>query len=179
MLEPTGGYERGVVEGLWAVGMPVAQVNAKHQAVRTRLRSLVEDGQDRCIRPCRLCQTHGYQGSGPSSPAHAMLIDLVSRYRQLSHMIAQEKNRHEKLVNQDNARTGAWIEQTLAFLQQQRQAVVDAMAACLDLPPRISSRSKKRGLKPSTCAGSTGFLRQHFTTGKPNTVGWKSLRQNV
>ena len=58
-----------------------------------------------------------------------MLAELVSRYRQLSHMIVQEKNRREKLTRNADGRTRAWIEETLRFLTEQRQSVVDAMTA--------------------------------------------------
>ncbi|MGP3713598.1 transposase, partial [Brucella sp. RRSP16] len=49
------------------------------------------------------------------------------RYRQLSHMIVQEKNRREKASGQ----TKDWVEESLNFLLDQRQTVVDAMTACL------------------------------------------------
>ncbi len=143
VLEPTGGYERGVVEGLLAVGLPVAKVNAKQirQFARACGRLSKTDRIDAFVLAdyARRMDTKVLE---PSSPAHAMLIDLVSRYRQLSHMIVQEKNRREKLVNQDNARTRAWIEQTLAFLQQQRQAVVDAMAACLTSDEHLALKAE-------------------------------------
>ncbi|MEH3110585.1 MAG: IS110 family transposase [Agrobacterium cavarae] len=136
VLEPTGGYERGVVEGLLAVGLPVAKVNAKQirQFARACGRLSKTDRIDAFVLAdyARRMDTKVLE---PSSPAHA-------RYRQLSHMIVQEKNRREKLVNQDNARTRAWIEQTLAFLQQQRQAVVDAMAACLTSDEHLALKAE-------------------------------------
>ncbi len=40
-------------------------------------------------------------------------------------------------------------------------------------------KEQKQGRKPPTCAADNGFLRRLFTTGKPNTAGWKSRRRSV
>ncbi|KQV34375.1 transposase [Rhizobium sp. Root268] len=77
----------------------------------------------------------------PSSPGQAELADLVSRYRQLSHMIVQEKNRQEKLARKADGRTRAWIEESLHFLLEQRQSVVEAMTACLKADATLKSRA--------------------------------------
>lgn len=132
VLEPTGGYERSVVNALLAAHLPVAKVNAKQirQFARACGQLSKTDRIDAFVLAdyARRMET---KLLAPSSPAQATLIDLVSRYRQLSHMIVQEKNRREKLGAQTDARARAWIEETLAFLMQQRQSVVDAMEACL------------------------------------------------
>jgi transposase len=47
------------------------------------------------------------------------------------------QNRREKR----NDRTRDWIEQTLQFLLSQRQAVVDAMTACLASDPELSGKA--------------------------------------
>ena len=77
----------------------------------------------------------------PSSPEQTMLVDLVSRYRQLSHMIVQEKNRREKLTRNADGRTRAWIEETLRFLIEQRQSVVEAMTDCLKADAALESKA--------------------------------------
>ena len=132
VLEPTGGYERGVVDALLAARLPVAKVNAKQvrQFARACGQLSKTDRIDAFVLADygRRMQT---KVLAPSSPGQAMLADLVSRYRQLSHMIVQEKNRREKLTRQADGRTRAWIEETLQFLLCQRQCVVDAMTACL------------------------------------------------
>jgi transposase len=77
----------------------------------------------------------------PASAAQTVLAALVARYRQLSHMIVQEKNRREKLNRQADGRTRAWIEETLAFLLAQRQAVVDEMEACLGSDAELANKA--------------------------------------
>ncbi|QYA17517.1 IS110 family transposase (plasmid) [Rhizobium sp. AB2/73] len=143
VLEPTGGYERDVVNALLAAHLPVAKVNAKQirQFARACGQLSKTDGIDAFVLAdyARRMET---KVLAPSSPAQARLIDLVSRYRQLSHMIVQEKNRREKLGAQTDARAKAWIEETLAFLMQQRQSVVDAMEACLKSDKDLAGKAR-------------------------------------
>lgn len=143
VLEPTGGYERCVIDALLAAGLPVARVNAKQirqfaracgQLSKTdRIDAFVLADYARRMETKLLAQT---------SPAQTILVDLVSRYRQLSHMIVQEKNRREKLRTRNDDRARAWIEETLAFLIRQRQSVVDAMEACLKSDEALAAKAK-------------------------------------
>lgn len=108
VLEPTGGYERRVVDALLAAHLPVARVNAKQikqfaracgQLSKTdRIDAFVLADYARRMETKVLAQ---------SSPAQTTLVDLVSRYRQLSHMIVQEKNRREKLHARNDDRAKA------------------------------------------------------------------------
>nr|WP_234910919.1 transposase [Rhizobium skierniewicense] len=115
-----------------AAHLPVARVNAKQirQFARACGQLSKTDRIDAFVLADYAKRTET-QVLTPSSPAQIALVDLVSRYKQVSHMIVQEKNRREKLHNRGESRTRAWIEETLAFLLQQRQSVVDAMEACL------------------------------------------------
>jgi hypothetical protein len=132
VLEPTGGYERSVVEALLAARLPVAKVNAKQ--VRQFARACGQLSKTDRIDAFVLADYGRRMETkvlAAPSPSQAVLVDLVSRYRQLSHMIVQEKNRREKLTRQADGRTRAWIEESLRFLLEQRQSVVDEMTACL------------------------------------------------
>ena len=131
VLEPTGGYERSVVEALLAAHLPVAKVNAKQ--IRQFARACGQLSKTDRIDAFILADSRRMETKvlSPSSPAQTALTDLVSRYRQLSHMIVQEKNRREKLRSRNDDRAKAWIDEALAFLMQQRQSVVKAMEACL------------------------------------------------
>lgn len=143
VLEPTGGYERGVVDALLAAELPVAKVNAKQvrQFARACGRLTKTDKIDAFVLAdyARRMESTLLK---PSSAAQTALIELVSRYRQLSHMIVQEKNRREKLGSDVNARSRMWIEETLAFLLAQRQAVVNAMEACLASDADLNLKAK-------------------------------------
>jgi transposase len=142
VLEPTGGYERVVVEALLSARLPVARVNAKHirqfaracgQLSKTdRIDAFVLADYARRMETKVLVQT---------SAAQNVLTDLVARYKPLSHMIVQEKNRREKLVRQTDGRTRAWIAETLQFLLAQRQSVVDEMTACLKSDADLANRA--------------------------------------
>lgn len=143
VLEPTGGYERAVVDALLAAHLPVARVNAKQirQFARACGQLSKTDRIDAFVLAdyARRMET---KVLALSSPSQTELIDLVSRYRQLSHMIVQEKNRREKLRMRGDDRVKAWIEETLAFLLQQRQSVVDAMEACLKADKDLADKAQ-------------------------------------
>jgi len=138
LLEPTGGYERRVARALQAAGLPVVRINAKQirQFARASGQLSKTDSIDAFILADygRRMETKLLV---PRSAAQDMLTDLVSRYRQLSHMIVQEKNRREKC----NDATRHWIEQLLQVLLDQRQAVVAAMTACLQSDAELSKRA--------------------------------------
>lgn len=142
VLEPTGGYERDVVDALLAAQLPVARVNAKQvrQFARACGQLSKTDRIDAFVLADygRRMQT---KVLAPSSPGQAALVKLVSRYRQVSHMIVQEKNRREKLTRQADGRPRAWIEERLHFLLEQRQSVVDAMTACLKANAELKSKA--------------------------------------
>ena len=142
VIEPTGGYERGVVDALLAAHLPVAKVNAKQ--VRQFARACGQLSKTDRIDAFVLADYGRRMESkvlALSSPGQTMLADLVSRYRQLSHMIVQEKNRREKVTRNADGRTRAWIEESLRFLSGQRQAVVEAMTACLKADAVLKSKA--------------------------------------
>lgn len=138
ILEPTGGYERRVVEALLAAQFPVAKINAKQirqfaracgQLSKTdRIDAFILADYGRRMDTRILMQ---------SSPQHTVLVDLVNRYKQLSHMIVQEKNRSEKQC--ETIRD--WIDEILQALLKQRRAVVDAMTACLEADPQLARKA--------------------------------------
>jgi transposase len=142
VVEPTGGYERGVVDALLAARLPVAKVNAKQ--VRQFARACGQLSKTDRIDAFVLADYGRRMESkvlAPCSPGQTMLVDLVSRYRQLSHMIVQEKNRREKPPGNAGGRTRAWIEETLRFLIAQRQSVIEAMTDCLKADAALKSKA--------------------------------------
>jgi transposase len=163
VLEPTGGYERSVVDALLAAQLPVARINAKQirqfaracgQLSKTdRIDAFVLADNARRMETKVLTQ---------ASAAQTTLVDLVSRYRQLSHMIVQEKNRREKLRARNEDRAKAWIEETLDFLMRQRQSVVDAMEACLrsdkDLADKAQVLTSLKGIGRKTACFLIAWL---------------------
>lgn len=138
VLEPTGGYERCAVEALLAAQMPIAKVNAKQ--IRQFARACGQLSKTDKIDAFVLAD-YGWRMKTrimlQRSPQQTILGDLVLRYKQLSHMIVQEKNRKEK----QNTTLNDWIEAMLQSLLTQRQAVVDAMAACLKADPELTRKA--------------------------------------
>lgn len=126
------------MDALLGAAMPVARVNAKQirQFARAcgqlakidQIDAFVLADYGRRMQTRVLIAPEGAQG---------LLCDLVLRYRQLSHMIVQEKNRREKL----SGRTRAWIEDSLRFLLEQREAVVAEMKACLETDERLRQKA--------------------------------------
>lgn len=143
ILEPTGGYERLVVNSLQAARLPVAKVNASQvrQFARACGQLAKTDAIDAFILADfgRRMQTRILPQRSSQQTA---LEQLVLRYRQLAHMIVQEKNRREKLIHNAQGRTRDWIEQTLRFLLEQRQAVVDDMTECLKTDPELGKKAQ-------------------------------------
>ncbi len=139
VLEPTGGYERLVVAALQTARLPVAKVNAKQirQFARACGQLSKTDRIDAFILAdyARRMETRILPQRSSQERA---LADFVSRYRQLSHMIVQEKNRREKLTG----RTKVWIEESLRFLLDQRQAIVDEMTACLKADAELGRKAE-------------------------------------
>ncbi|KQM35746.1 transposase [Rhizobium sp. Root564] len=142
LLEPTGGYERRVMEALLSAQLPVARVNARQ--VRQFAGACGQLSKTDRIDAFVLAD-YGQRMEttlvSPVSAAQTALVELVARYRQLSHMIVQEKNRREKLSNRADSKSEAWIEESLHFLGEQRQAVVDAMTACLEVDDTLSEKA--------------------------------------
>lgn len=138
-LEPTGGYERCAVEALQAARLPVAKVNAKQirQFARACGQLAKTDKIDAFILAdyARRMETRILL---QRSSQESALADLVSRYRQLSHMIVQEKNRRDKV----SGRTRDWIEESLQFLLGQRQTVMDEMALCLSADAALGRKAE-------------------------------------
>lgn len=143
ILEPTGGYERLAVMALQAAGLAVAKVNARQvrQFARACGQLSKTDSIDAFVLADygRRMQTRILpERSGPL----VALSQLVLRYRQLSHMIVQEKNRREKLTGGEaDARPRDWIEETLRFLCGQRQAVIDEMTACIEADVDLAAKA--------------------------------------
>ena len=142
VLEATGGYERRVMEALLSAQLPVVRVNARQ--VRQFAGACGQLSKTDRIDAFVLAD-YGQRMEttlfSPASAAQTMLVELVARYRQLSHMIVQEKNRREKLTNRGDGRSQAWIEESLRFLGDQRQAVIDAMTGCLEADDALSRRA--------------------------------------
>lgn len=143
VLEPTGGYECLVVASLLSAGMPVARINALQirqfaaasgQLSKTdRIDAFVLADYGRRMQTTPL---------SPPSPGQSMLSDRVSRFRQLSAMIVQEKNRREKLSSTTDDRGRQWIDRTLMFLLEQKQQVIGEIKACLALDADLSRKAR-------------------------------------
>lgn len=135
VIEPTGGYERCLVRALQKNKLPLCRINAKQirQFARASGKLAKTDKIDAFVLAdfAKRMETDLL----PHQSAHQQrLADLVARYRQLNHMIVQEKNRCEKRDNPADH----WIEESLKFLQSQRLDVIEAMKQCTNQDPALS-----------------------------------------
>jgi len=134
ILEATGGYERRVLKALQHADLPVCRVNALHirHFARASGRLAKTDRIDALV-----LADFGQRMETTITPqlteTEEELRELVSRYRQLTQMIVQEKNRRDK--QQDRIRD--MIEEALAFLLAQRKQIVEAMQACVAREPHM------------------------------------------
>lgn len=128
ILEATGGYERRALKALQQVGLPVCRVNALHIRHFARATGLLAK-TDRI--DALVLADYGRRMDTRVTPSHSeaqeALIELVARYRQLTNMIVQEKNRLDK--QQDLLKD--MIGESLVFLTGQRTQVVRMMEACV------------------------------------------------
>lgn len=92
-----------------------------------------------------------------------ILADLVVRRRQLVHMIVQEKNRLEK---QDNP-ARRWIEESIAFLQSQKQQVELEMQACISASPEL-----QESVNVLTSVKGIGVLTACVVLAELPEIGW-------
>lgn len=142
VLEPTGGYERLLMSALLDARMPVARVNA----LQTRFFAGASGQLSKTDKiDAFVLADYGKRMQTTllslPSPGQSMLVDLVSRYRQLAVMIVQEKNRREKTSAATHDKTREWIDKTLMFLLEQKQQVIDAMKACLAADAELARRA--------------------------------------
>lgn len=136
VLEPTGGYERLLVQALQAAQLPVSKVNAllvRHFAKASgtlsktdRIDAFVLADYGQRMSPRLMAR---------SDEVRHKLADFVARRRQLTHMLIQEKNRLEK---PDNPARGL-IEETVNFLTRQRQEVEKLMRECVASSPDLTA----------------------------------------
>lgn len=184
VLEPIGGYERLVVETLLVARLPVARVNAKQirQLARACGQLSKTDRIDAFI-PADYARRMETKVLSRSSAGQAARADLIMRYRQLSHMIVQEKNRREKLTHQTDGRTRAWIEETLHFLLDQRQSVVDEMTACLRSDNVLSKKAdvlmSLKGIGLRTACFLLAGLPELGSMGRRRSPSWSAWRRSI
>jgi len=132
VVEATGGYERAVVEGLFAAGLPVARVNANRVRQYARARGLLAktdrlDAQNladygKHVQP-RLYEAKSEQGQRLSA--------LLVRRRQLVELVKAEKNRLRTVYPE----MGASIERVLACLQEEIKRLDQEIRVFLDNAP--------------------------------------------
>jgi len=132
VVEATGGYERAVVQGLFAAGLPVARVNANRVRQYARARGLLAktdrlDAQNladygKHVQP-RLYEAKSEQGQRLSA--------ILVRRRQLVELVKAEKNRLRTVYPE----MGASIERVLACLQEEIERLDQEIRTFLDNDP--------------------------------------------
>lgn len=178
ILEPTGGYERRVVEALLVAQFPVAKINAKQ--IRQFAKACGQLSKTDKIDAFILADYGRRMDTRirvQSSPQHTVLVDLVNRYKQLSHMIVQEKNRSEKQY--ETIRD--WIDEILQTLLKQRRAVVDAMTACLEADPYLARKADvTQGYWATDCMLPAGWIAGAWQARQRTDckAGWRGSTQS-
>ena len=129
VCEATGGYERAVVEGVWARGIAV------HVAHPTRVRGFAQAmGQGAKTDPldAQVLALYGevfeVEGQGPAAGARRELREVLSRRQQLVQHRVQERNRLEKglkgSIKKSCERHVGWLDKEIARLDKALQALV-------------------------------------------------------
>ena len=160
VCEPTGGYERPLVAGLQAVGLPVVvahptRVRAFARACGTEAKTDLLDAQ--------VLARYGVAvpavATPPPDPARTARRDLLSRRRQLVENRVQDLNRLDKgptpAVARSTRRHLAWLDQEIARLEAQVQ---QALARSPKLARRAQLYRSVRGVGELTAAILTAYL---------------------
>jgi transposase len=132
VLEPSGRYDRRVVETLQAAGLPVARVHAS----RVRHFAKAHNIQAKADRlDARLLALFGVTMQPrvlePLPPVVTQLRDLTIRRRQLTGMIADERRR----VDDAPPVSAASIQRLLALLAEERAGLDEQIAALVAAEP--------------------------------------------
>ena len=169
VCEPTGGYERPLVAGLQAAGLPV--VVAHPTRVRAFARVCGTEAKTDLL-DAHVLARYGAAvptvATPPPDPARTALRDLVSRRRQLVETRVQEKNRRDKgltrAVAQSTRRHITWLDREIARLEAQiQQAVADSP----ELARRAQLYRSVRGIGEVTAATLTAYLPELGQTSGP------------
>lgn len=140
VVEPTGGYERVVVEALQAGGLALAVVNARQ--VREFARASGALAKTDRLDARHLAQFAARMAPAPSAPvdpARAALAGLVRRRRQLVSQRAAEATRLRQLQETgDPAAVGAGVARHIAWLTAEIKTLEAAITQAIAADDRLA-----------------------------------------
>lgn len=154
VVEPTGGYERRVVDALQAAGIPVALVNPRRirEFARASGRLAKTDRVDACV----LADYAARMAPVPRPPkpeAARRLCALVRRRRQVVEMRKAERTRRQQTPESDLAQD---IDRAIAFMTGQIQSlekrIADYIAANRELARNDALLRSMPGIGPVAAA---------------------------
>lgn len=133
VMEPTGGYERLVLEGLWAAGMPTAMACPRRVRQFAQSQGILEktDKIDAGVI-ARFAEVAGLKPLAPQGEAQRRLAALVSRLRQLTALRTSQKN---QLRSTQDERARASVAAMLAFLKKDIRALEAEVAELVESDP--------------------------------------------
>jgi transposase len=139
VVEATGGYQRGVVEGLFRSGLPVAVVNPARVRQFARACGLLAktdklDAQVLAVFGQRV-QPRQYEGK---SEAEKQLSALLVRRKQVEEMLKAEQNRLRTV----STSLRSSVEQVIACLQGQKKRLDEQIQQCLQEQQAWQEQSK-------------------------------------
>lgn len=136
VVEPTGGYERGVVDALQAAGVPVAVVNARRIREFARASGLLAK-TDRI--DARVLADYGARMTPaprpPTSEARDRLCALVRRRRQIVSIRKAELTRYKQVRESD---LGHDIDRSIAFMTAEIRSLEKRIAEHIAQHPDLA-----------------------------------------
>ena len=177
VCEPTGGYERRLVEGLKSAGMGVqiAHPNKVRALARAGGYEAKTDGQDARVL-ARFGQVFASQeeDAGPAKdPAVGRLQELVQRREQLVNERVRETNRLDKglgeVARDSTQRHIDWLNDEIDRLDRERQRLLGSSPSPAQ---RIDLYCSVPGIGPSTAAILVAYLPE---LGRGSSQGLVSL----
>lgn len=159
VLEPTGGYEKNLLNALWAAKMPVSCVNARfvHHfgiALKDQAKTDLLDSQKLALYG----QTFLPKETPPPDPLKQDLSALIGRRKQLVESLRAEQNRYEKspslIILESLERSMTWLRKEIQHLNQKLESLLKEP----EIKPLFDMLNKVKGLGLVTIANLVADL---------------------
>jgi transposase len=178
IVEPTGGYERALVNALWEAGVAVSLVNPRQVRDFARSRGMLAktDRLDAQILG-EYGRVNEPEPTARPSAASVELEELVDRLGQLNAMRTEERNRLEKGIASKAVEKS--VREMLALLEARISRLKEQIQDRIDNDPELKGKSERmqqiKGEGPTTSASMLAYMPELGTLGRGQAAALAGL----